>query len=163
MKKINFPSHKSDWNEFEKNDKTISRNELVVPYKIEQIRLAYVSKHNLNRENQVILLMITNNRKWHYISIKGLSALLRGIPSDYNADFYCLNCFHSFRTKNVLKKHENVCKDHDYCFVGMPNKDSNISKYNHGKNFMKTPFIRYAGIKSLLEKNSTCHNNPNES
>ena len=45
----------------------------------------------------------------------------------------------------------------------MPNKDSNISKYNHGKNFMKTPFIIYAGIKSVLEKISTCHNNPNES
>ena len=62
-----------------------------------------------------------------------------------------------------LKKHGNVCKDHDYCHVELPNKDNNILKYNLGENFMKTPFIIYANLESLLEKISTCHNNPNES
>ena len=29
-------------------------------------------------------------------------------------DFYCLNCHHSFRTKNKLKFHEEVCKNKDF-------------------------------------------------
>ena len=36
---------------------------------------------------------------------------------------------------------ENVCKDYDYCYVEMPNKENNILKYNHGENSMKVPFI----------------------
>ena len=47
---------------------------------------------------------------------KKLPALLRGITSNHNGDFYCLNCFHSYRTKNKLKNHEKLCSDHD-CYV----------------------------------------------
>ena len=43
---------------FEKNNVTITIN--VLHAKKEKIYLAYVSKHNLNREKQVILLMIPN-------------------------------------------------------------------------------------------------------
>ena len=34
---------------------------------------------------------------------KKASALLRGITSKNNGDFYCLNYLHSFRTKNKLE------------------------------------------------------------
>ena len=74
----------------------------------------YKSKYNLNRENQVILLMITDGKKWHYLAVKKLSALLRGITSKHVGDFYCLNCFHSYSTKDKLKKHKDVCENHDY-------------------------------------------------
>ena len=102
-KKTNFPSHKKDWKEFEKNNKIIALNVLFVPYNTEQIRSAYLSKYNSNRENQVILLIITDGKKQHYLIVKSLSALPRGITSTNNGDFYSLNCFHSFRTKNRLK------------------------------------------------------------
>ena len=29
-----------------------------------------MSKHNTNRENQVILLMITDGKKWYYLAVK---------------------------------------------------------------------------------------------
>ena len=38
--------------------------------------------------------------RWHYLTIKSLSTLLRGITSKYYSDFYCLICLHLFRTKN---------------------------------------------------------------
>ena len=107
--------------------------------------------------------MIPDDKKWHYLAVKSSSALFREITSNHHGDFYCLNCFHSFRTKNVFKKHYDVCKDHDYCYVEMPNKDNNILKCNHGENFIKAPFIIYANLESLLQKIRTCHNNPNES
>ena len=42
----------------------------------------YVSKHNSNREKEIILLMISNGEtQWHYLAVKKLSALLRGMIS----------------------------------------------------------------------------------
>ena len=113
-KEINFPSHKKDWKKFESNNKLIALNNLYVPYNTEEPRHAYKSKYNLNRENQLILLMITDGQKWHYLAVKKLSALLRGITSNNNGDLYCLNCFHSYSTKEELKKHKNVCENHEY-------------------------------------------------
>ena len=109
-KKIHFPSHKNDWNEFEKNNKTIALNVLFVPYNTEQIRPVHVSKYNSNRENQIILLEVTDNKKWHYLAVTSLSALLRGVTSTDNGEFYCLSCFHSFRTKNKLKNMKMYAK-----------------------------------------------------
>ena len=62
-KELNFPLQKKDWNEFDKNNKTIGLNILYVPRGTEEIRHAYKSKHNLKGENQVILLMITDGKK----------------------------------------------------------------------------------------------------
>ena len=83
---------------------------------------------------------------------KKLSALLKGITSNHKGDFYCLNCFHSYSTKNKLKKHKNVCENHGYCYVEMPKEDNKILKYSHGEKSMKVPFIIYADLESLLEK-----------
>ena len=76
-KEINFPSHSKDWQKFEQNNKTIALNILYVPYNTEEIRLALKSKYNHKRDNQVILLIITDGKKWHYLSLKNLSRLLR--------------------------------------------------------------------------------------
>ena len=66
--------------------------------------------------------MITDDgKKWHYLAVKKLSALLRGITSNHIGDFYCLNCLHSYRTKEKLEKHEKVYDNHGYCYVKMPN------------------------------------------
>ena len=159
-KEIDFPSHKKNWNEFKKKKKTIALNILYVSHNTEEIRHAYKSKHNSKRENQVILVMITDAEKWHYLAAKKLSALLKGITSKHKGGFYYLNRFHSYNTKEKLKKHRNVCDSHDYCYVEMPEKDNKILKYNHGEKSMKVPLMIYADLESLLEKVNTCHNNP---
>ena len=41
---------------------------------------------------------------WHYLAVKSISGILRGITSNHNGDFYCLNYFHSCRTNQKLKK-----------------------------------------------------------
>ena len=94
---INFPSNVDDWKKFELNNRSRALNVLFVPYDEETIRHAYKSKYNLKRENQVILLMISDNgEKWHYLTVRKLSALLRGITSKHDGDYYCLNCFRSY-------------------------------------------------------------------
>ena len=37
---------------------------------------------------------------WHYLAVKKLSALLRGMTSKHHGDFYFPNCLHCFATKN---------------------------------------------------------------
>ena len=72
-----------------------------------KINLAYKSKYNRKRKDQVLLLMITDDEedtpdKWHYLAVKSIARLFRGITSSNNRDFYCLGCLHSFRTDNAL-------------------------------------------------------------
>ena len=124
---------------------------LYVPYKTKQIRPAYKSKHNNERDTQVNLLMITDGTdNWHYLAVKSISGLLRRITSNHNGDFYCLNCFHSYTTENKLRKHERICEDHDFCYVKMPDEDNNILGYVPGKKSLRVQFIIYADLECLL-------------
>ena len=107
---------------------TVALNILYIKEK--EICLAYISKINSNCEKQIILLIIPNEEKeglWHYLAVKKLSTLLRGITSKQNGDLYCLNCLHSFRTENKLKSHEKVCKNKDFGGIVMPPKNPEVS------------------------------------
>ena len=96
---IDFLSTSKDWKKFELNNESIALNILYVPHKTRKISLAYNSNHNLTREKQIILLMITDGEKWHYTAVTRLSGLLRGITSNHNGDFYRLNCFPAYTKK----------------------------------------------------------------
>ena len=72
---------------------------------LKKTRHAYKLKYNKEFENQITLLMITDGQKWHYGAVKKLSALFRGIMSKHDGGFYCLDFFHTYSTKNKLKKH----------------------------------------------------------
>ena len=63
-KDIDFPPTSKDWKKFELNNE-IALNILYVPHNTKKIEIAYKSKHNLTREKQVILLMISNGENWH--------------------------------------------------------------------------------------------------
>ena len=75
---INFPAGIKDWKKFEQNNKSIALNILSIPQNEESINLECKSKYNRKRENQVVLLMITNDEqndgadKWHYIALKSV-------------------------------------------------------------------------------------------
>ena len=151
-KDIKFPSDKEDWKKFEKNNKEIAVNVLFVPHNKKEIELAHTLKCNYKLKKQVILLMITDkNNRWHYLTVKTLTALFRGITSRNNEDFYCLNCFHSYRTLNKLKKHERVCNNHDYCHIDMPKEHEKI-KYLPGERSLKAQFIAFVDLECLLKK-----------
>ena len=66
--------------------------------------------------------MVPNGKGCHYLVITKLSALLKGITSKYHSHFYCLNCLHSFTTGNMLKFHEKVCKNVEFCVIVLPTK-----------------------------------------
>ena len=161
-KDIDFPATSKDWKKFELNNK-VALNILFVLHNTKKIQLAYRSKYNLTHNKQIILLMITDSEKWHYLVVNNSSKLLRGITSNHHDGFYCLNCFHSYRTKNKLEAHKKICENHDYCHVEMPIKGNNTIKYNNGEKSINMPFTIYADLECLLEKMSICQNDPNKS
>ena len=150
---INFPATKKDWNRFEVNNKNVALNILYVPFNTKKIEIAYKSKYNLVQDNQIILLMISNSENWHYLAVKSLSRLLRGITSNHDGDYYCLNCFHSYRTENKLNAHKKICENNEYCNIEMPSPNNNLIKYNQGDKSLKLPFIIYADLECILKKN----------
>ena len=158
---INFPATKKDWNRFEVNNKNVALNILYVPFNTKKIEITYKSKYNLVRDNQIILLMISNGENWHYLAVKSLSRLLRGITSNHDGDYYCLNCFHSYRTENKLNAHKKICENNEYCNIEMRSSNNNLIKYNQGDKSLKLPFIIYADLECILKKIDTCQNNPN--
>ena len=130
-----------------------------VPHDEIKITHAYKSEYNHARKNQVVLLMITDVKKWHYTALKSeptedgfnrptksFSKLFRGITSNNHGDFYCLNCLHSFRTNIALKKHERLCENNYYGSVEMPTKLNKVLKYNHSEKSLKTPFVIYVDL-----------------
>ena len=92
-KGIKFPAGPEEWIKFEQNNKTIALNILFINHNTKTTRAAYRSEHNNKRKKQAILLMITGGKKWHYIDVTNLSALLQGYSSNHEGDFYCLNWF----------------------------------------------------------------------
>ena len=163
-KDIKFASHSKDWRKFEQNKKTIALNIPYLPCNTKQIRQAYISKHDNERNNQVNLLMITDGtNNSHYLAVKSISGLLRKITSNHNGDFYCLNCFHPYTTDKKLRKHERICNDYDFCHLKMPDESNRTLKYIPGEKSLRVPFIIYADLECLLRKKYICRNIPEKS
>ena len=80
-------------------------------YNTEEIRLAYKAKQSFKCKNQVILLMITNGKKWHYLAVKNCiykNLYYSVVTSKHDGDFYCLNCFHSYSAEKKLKNIKSI-------------------------------------------------------
>ena len=89
--------------------------------------------------------MICDGEKYHYLGITNLSWLLQGNSSNHE-DFYCLNCFNSYASKNKLKEHEEICNNHN----SWVNK---ILKHNPGEKSLKAPFTIYLDFECVLKHN----------
>ena len=107
--------------------------------------------------------MITNGKKFHYLAVSNLSALLQGNSSNHHEDFYCLYRFNSYTSKNKLKEHEEICNNHDRCRIEIPIWAEKILKYNPGEKSPKVTFAIYFHLECLLKKEQFCQNNPEKS
>ena len=158
---IDFPAGSKEWQKFERNNKTIALNVLYIPHNTKAISVAYRSEYNNKHKKQVILLMITDGKKLHYLAVTNFSALLEVKSSNHHGDFYCLNCFNSYTSKNKLKEHEEKCNNHNSCCIETPKWVEKILKYNPGEKSLKAPFAIYQlDLECLLRKEQSCQNNP---
>ena len=121
---IDFPAGPKEWIKFEKNNKIIALNVLYIPRNTKTRSIAYRSEYNNKLKKQVILLMINNGKNSHYLAVTK--------SSNHDGDFYCLNSFSSYTTKNKLKEHEEICNNNDNCRIDMPSWAEKTLKYNPG-------------------------------
>ena len=110
--------------------------------KRKKTHLAYVSK-------QAIVIIIRNGEEWHYLTVKKLSALLRGITSKHHGDFYCLNGLHSFATENKHESHIKLCNNKNFYNVVMPSEDTKILEINQYQKSEKAPFLLFMQILNV--------------
>ena len=101
-KGINIPSKIDDWKTFKKNYPTTALNILHIKEK-EMSSLYFKNYFELRKTDNSINDSKRMIPSWHYLAIKKLSALLRGIRSKHHGNFYYLNYLHSFATKSKLK------------------------------------------------------------
>ena len=162
---IDFPAGPSEYKAFEKYNDNIAFNIFCYVNKENEIRPVFISKNNKTRNYHANLLLISNEKGtiWHYTAIKSIPALLHGITSNHNGDYYCLNCFRFYRTAKKLAEHEDLCSNNDFCLVKMPEDKNKLISSTPGKNTLKNPFIIYVDIECLLKPISTCDNSADNS
>ena len=107
--------------------------------------------------------MIGDGEKYHYLAVTSLSALLQRISSNHKEDFYCLNCFNLYTTKNKLKEHEEICNNHHSCCVEMPDWVNRMLEHNPGEKSLKAPYEFYIDLEFMLKKLRSSQNNPKTS
>ena len=107
--------------------------------------------------------MISEGEKYHYLAITNLSGLLQVNSSNHEGEFYCLNCFNSYTSKNKHKEHEEICNNHNSCCIEMPEWVNKILKHNPGEKWLKTPFEIYLDLECTLKKLQSTQDNPEKS
>ena len=167
---INFPASYEDYETFERLNPDVELNIFDVPFQKQNILPEYISKHNFDNKDQVILLKISDSKgKWHFLALpsvldedcvkrpyKSLSRLMEGISSNSHENYYCLGCFHSFRTEATLENHEDLCKNNKFAKADLPEEGGNFKRYKPGAKSLKMDTVIYADFESILVPYSTC-------
>ena len=71
-------------------------------------------------------------------------------------DYYCLGCFHTFRTEATLKNHVELCKNNKFAKIDLPEEGSNFKRYKPGAKSLKMDTVMYADFELILVPYSTC-------
>ena len=83
--------------------------------------------------------------------------------SKRHGNFYSLNCLYSFATENKRDSHKKLCENKEFYNIVIPPEDTKVSKFSQYKKSDKAPFIIYADLECLIEKNDGCKTNPESS
>ena len=89
---------------------------------------------------------------WHYLAIKSIPRLFRGLTSNHHGESYCRHCYHSYSSKKALQKHEQLCKNHKPLRPNMPSYPNNIVKFTAIHKELKAPHVLYYDLEALLIK-----------
>ena len=109
-------------------------------------------KHNSKREKQIFLVVILNNNEWHYLAVKDLSTLLRGITSNHYGDFCCLNHLYWFGTKNKFEPLKKDVKKKIFVVLIWLVRKILLLKFTQYLKSIKTPVLIYSVIECLIKK-----------
>ena len=142
---MEFPVSVKDIKKFESNNH-ISINLLAIEGK--QI---YICRKGGNYKRVINLMIITENDRKHYVTIKSLSRLLSSQNTKHNGkEYFCMNCLQGFKEKSSRDEHIGYCINNESVKVEMPHKNP-IVQYSDGQFQFKVLFVMYTDFESILE------------
>ena len=107
------------------------------------------------------LLLISEESKLHYTSIKSVSRLLgRSNSKNTKKKHFCKNCLQGFTEESRKANHYSYCIDNELVKVEMPTKSKSVLKFSNGQGQLKAPFMIYADFESILEPIQGCSQDP---
>ena len=125
-KGIQFPVSQKQYNKIEKQN-SIRIN--VFGYEKGQPFPIHISKEKF--EDQMNLLLITKDKKRHYVLIKSFNTFM------YNQSKHKVFCLQCFSSERVLAKHKNNCLTiNGKQAINMPKKGENILKFDNFHSYL---------------------------
>ncbi|KAL9979362.1 hypothetical protein ACROYT_G017015 [Oculina patagonica] len=150
--KIEFPVTIKQYNKIEKQNEI---NINVFGYENKQPYPIYISKEKY--DNQMNLLLITENENKHYVLIKDFNKFMYNQTKHKERKHFCMHCLQCFSSERVLNDHKDNCiQVNGTQAVKMPDKDNNILKFNNFHKQQAVPFVIYADFEAITEKISGC-------
>ena len=115
-------------------------------------------------KHDIVLLLIKNGENSHYCLVKNTSALFASkiINKHEHKQFYCLNCFNSFKSPDSLNKHKEYCYNNECVKIVMPPQNTFL-RFKNFRYSEKAPFAIYADFESLIKPMDNCDPDPNKS
>ena len=153
MEGIEYPVSLKDIDKFEKQNPSIFIT--VLGYEDKSVYVLRNSE-NMNREHNVILLLIKEEGVNHYCLVKNLSRLLSSqVSKHHGKKYFCMRCLNPFNDQKALDKHEEYCSNHEAVKIIMPKKGTMLRFENYHRGG-RVPFVIYTDFESCIKSIDTC-------
>ena len=149
---IVFPVSQKHYNKVEKQN-NIRIN--VFGYEKGQPFPIHISKETF--EDQMNLLLITEDEKKHYVLIKDFNAFMYNQSKHKERKHFCMYCLQCFSSERILANHANNCLTINGAqAINMPKQGENILKFNNFHKQLPVPFVIYADFEAITKKVQGC-------
>ena len=145
---IEFPVSQKHYNKVESQN-SIRIN--VFGYENGQPFPIHISKETF--EDQVNLLLITEDEKKHYVLIKDFNAFMYNQSKHKEMKHFCMYCLQCFSSERILANHANNCLTINGAqAINMPKQGENVLKFNNFHKQLPVSFVIYADFEGYHEK-----------
>ena len=149
---LDFPLSQKHYNKVEKQN-NIRIN--VFGYEKGQPFPIHISKETF--EDQMNLLLITEDEKKHYVLIKDFNAFMYNQTKHKERKHFCMYCLQCFSSERILANHVNNCLTVNGAqAINMPKQGENILKFNNFHKQLPVPFVIYADFEAITKKVQGC-------
>ena len=149
---IEFPVSQKQCNKIETQN-SIRIN--VFGYEKEQPFPIHISKEKF--EDQMNLLLITEDEKKHYVLIKDFNTFTYNQTKHKNRKHFCIYCLQCFSSERILVKHtNNFLTINGSQTINMPQQGENILRFNNFHKQLPVPFVIYADFEAITKKVQGC-------
>ena len=160
MEGIEYPVSLKDLNKFEKQNPSISIT--VLGYEGKSV-YPLRNSTNMDRDHNIILMLIEEGGVKHYCLVKSISRLLSSqATKGKRKQYFCLRCLNPFRCKDALSKHKEYCDEYEAVKIELPKKGT-ILKFKNYHRIEKVPFIVYADFECFIKPIQSCSQDDKES